>query len=248
MRSTASLARQEAGVLRRPPHGEVFSVVGRARDVNSDQPPNMEIERIAVSVVPFGRYDGCNGCTGRIVQLGDSVGHSLSDNSQEATDARNLADIASSYRHRVGTFLPTRDRLRRAGARQHLASMAWSTPRRYGRRAGLAAESLRGALKPAWQVDLGPGYPGPIVAADRVFVAETQDQKNEVVRALDRSTGRELWSAVMARCDVGAVHGKAQRRLDSLDAGLRRPVALRGGDARRLGVPRCPDGQTAMAV
>jgi hypothetical protein len=28
-------------------------------------------------------------------------------------------------------------------------------------------------LKLAWHVDLGPGYPGPIVAADRVFVAET---------------------------------------------------------------------------
>ncbi len=50
-------------------------------------------------------------------------------------------------------------------------------------------------LKLAWHVDLGPGYPGPIVAADRVFVAETKDQKLEIVRALDRETGRELWSA-----------------------------------------------------
>jgi len=33
------------------------------------------------------------------------------------------------------------------------------------------------------------------VAADRVFVAETKDQKLEIVRALDRETGRELWSA-----------------------------------------------------
>ncbi len=50
-------------------------------------------------------------------------------------------------------------------------------------------------LKLAWHVDLSPGYPGPIVATDRVFVAETKDQKLEVVRALDRETGRELWAA-----------------------------------------------------
>lgn len=50
-------------------------------------------------------------------------------------------------------------------------------------------------LKRLWHVDLAPGYPGPIVAADRVFVAETKDRKTEIVRALDRETGRELWKA-----------------------------------------------------
>lgn len=50
----------------------------------------------------------------------------------------------------------------------------------------------------AWHVDLGPGYSGPIVAADRVFVAETKDQKQEVVRALDRQTGSTLWTAQWA--------------------------------------------------
>lgn len=49
-----------------------------------------------------------------------------------------------------------------------------------------------------WRADLGPGYPGPIVAADRVFVAESKDQKTEIVRALDRATGRELWKAEWA--------------------------------------------------
>ena len=42
-------------------------------------------------------------------------------------------------------------------------------------------------------MELGPGYPGPIVAADRVFVAETENEENEIVRALDRATGKELW-------------------------------------------------------
>jgi outer membrane protein assembly factor BamB len=53
-------------------------------------------------------------------------------------------------------------------------------------------------LKLLWHKDLGPGYSGPIVAADRVFVAETRDQKSEIVRALDRETGRELWNAQWA--------------------------------------------------
>jgi outer membrane protein assembly factor BamB len=50
-------------------------------------------------------------------------------------------------------------------------------------------------LKLLWHVDLGPGYPGPIVAEDRVFVVETKNQKSEIVRALDRKMGSELWKA-----------------------------------------------------
>jgi outer membrane protein assembly factor BamB len=50
-------------------------------------------------------------------------------------------------------------------------------------------------LSKSWQVKLGPSYSGPIVAADRVFVTETENSKNEVVRALDRKTGKELWQA-----------------------------------------------------
>jgi len=44
-----------------------------------------------------------------------------------------------------------------------------------------------------WSVPQGPSYSGPIVASDRVFVTETKDKKYEVVRALDRETGKELW-------------------------------------------------------
>jgi hypothetical protein len=50
-------------------------------------------------------------------------------------------------------------------------------------------------LKPSWRVVLGPSYSGPIVAADRVFVTETENATNEVVRALDRRTGAKLWQA-----------------------------------------------------
>lgn len=44
-----------------------------------------------------------------------------------------------------------------------------------------------------WSVPLGPSYSGPIVAEDRVFVTETKDSKYEVVRALERTTGKQIW-------------------------------------------------------
>lgn len=73
----------------------------------------------------------------------------------------------------------------------------WRGPNRDGFSPGPAwPDSLaEDRLTPAWHVDLGPGYPGPIVAADRVFVAETEDEKTEIVRALDRASGKELWRA-----------------------------------------------------
>lgn len=50
-------------------------------------------------------------------------------------------------------------------------------------------------LKQMWRVELGPGYSGPIVNAKSVFVTETKDKKQEIVRALDRTSGKEQWSA-----------------------------------------------------
>ena len=57
-----------------------------------------------------------------------------------------------------------------------------------------SASSLEG-LEKQWHVDLGPSYSGPIVVGDKVFVTETKDKKSEVVRALNRATGEELWEA-----------------------------------------------------
>lgn len=47
-------------------------------------------------------------------------------------------------------------------------------------------------LKQTFRVPLGNSYSGPIVTEDRVFVTETVG-KNEIVRALDRTTGGEIW-------------------------------------------------------
>lgn len=49
-------------------------------------------------------------------------------------------------------------------------------------------------LSKIWRVDdLGESYASPIVAGDLVFTVETRDKKREIVRALDRKTGKQVW-------------------------------------------------------
>lgn len=48
-------------------------------------------------------------------------------------------------------------------------------------------------LSQLWRVELGEGYPGPIVHGGRVFTFETRGGKQEVVRALDAKTGEQAW-------------------------------------------------------
>lgn len=59
----------------------------------------------------------------------------------------------------------------------------------------LPAKLSDGAVQRLWDVKLGPGYSGPIVAGDRVFVTETVREEREVVHAFDVRTGEELWRA-----------------------------------------------------
>lgn len=71
----------------------------------------------------------------------------------------------------------------------------WRGPARDGQATGVAwGESLQtDHLQQLWRVPLGPSYSGPVVVGDRVFTTETKDKQTEIVRAFDRSTGRELW-------------------------------------------------------
>jgi outer membrane protein assembly factor BamB len=71
----------------------------------------------------------------------------------------------------------------------------WRGPGRDGHVGGADwPDRLQGDnLKQLWRVPLGPSYSGPVVAHDRVFVLETKDKTWEVVHALDRETGKELW-------------------------------------------------------
>lgn len=48
-------------------------------------------------------------------------------------------------------------------------------------------------LTQQWRVELDPSYSGPIVSHSAVFVTGTAGKKTEVVTALDRKTGKELW-------------------------------------------------------
>ena len=70
----------------------------------------------------------------------------------------------------------------------------WRGPSRDGRAVSLPSSLSGETLKQQWRVPLGPSYSGPIVTQDRIFVTETKDQAYEVVRALDRGTGKQIWS------------------------------------------------------
>jgi outer membrane protein assembly factor BamB len=48
-------------------------------------------------------------------------------------------------------------------------------------------------LRPMWRQEIGHGYPGPIVSAEKVFTVETRDKQQEIVRAFDRTSGKQLW-------------------------------------------------------
>ncbi|MBX9627783.1 MAG: PQQ-like beta-propeller repeat protein [Gemmataceae bacterium] len=77
----------------------------------------------------------------------------------------------------------------------------WRGPARDGIAPGPAwPDKVSGdALKTLWRVEnLGPSYSGPVVSADRVFVTETVNKEREVVTALDRKTGKEVWKTEWA--------------------------------------------------
>lgn len=50
------------------------------------------------------------------------------------------------------------------------------------------------ALKSTWRISLEPSYSGPLVTAERIYVTETRAKRDEVVKAIDRKTGKEIWS------------------------------------------------------
>lgn len=73
----------------------------------------------------------------------------------------------------------------------------WRGPNRDGSVSGADwPDSLsEEVLRKQWRVELPPSYSGPVVSERAVFVTGTQDAEKEVVYALDRETGQELWKA-----------------------------------------------------
>ncbi len=78
----------------------------------------------------------------------------------------------------------------------------WRGPGRDGvwRETGIIGAFASAELKPAWTASIGPGYSGPTVAGDRVFLTDriTAPEPQERVRCFDRLTGRALWTHAYA--------------------------------------------------
>lgn len=76
----------------------------------------------------------------------------------------------------------------------------WLGPSRNGQVGGPAwPEKLsENYLQQAWRVPLSPSYSGPIVSEKAVFVTETKGKATEIVRAIDRFSGKEIWSVEWA--------------------------------------------------
>ena len=73
----------------------------------------------------------------------------------------------------------------------------WRGPTRDGRTipaTTLPATISEATLRLFWRMPLDKGYSSPLVSADRVHTVETEDNKREVVRAFERSTGKEIWN------------------------------------------------------
>lgn len=72
----------------------------------------------------------------------------------------------------------------------------WRGPSRDGHYAGPAwpTQLSQTNIQKIWRAELGPGYSGPIVSSNTVFVTETKSKKWEIVTALDRATGKVLWT------------------------------------------------------
>ena len=97
----------------------------------------------------------------------------------------------------IETSGPGREEKPSAEKKDRLTWPQWRGPSRDARSAGPTWPAAVDAksLKRLWKVKLGPSYSGPIVSPDIVYTTESENNENEVVRAYDRDTGKELWKA-----------------------------------------------------
>lgn len=99
----------------------------------------------------------------------------------------------------------------------------WRGPNRDGRVVGLAAPaSWPEAPAPGWRVKVGAGHASPIVAGGRVYQL-SREGEDEVVRALDLGSGRELWRqaypAPYQMNPAATSHGKGPKSTPALASG-----------------------------
>lgn len=104
----------------------------------------------------------------------------------------------------------------------------WRGPQRDGSVAGLPAQ-WPDALKKQWEVPVGTGHSSPVVSGNRVVVF-TRQGDDEVVRALDLASGKEVWRAFYPAPYV--VNPAAQ----SHGPGPKSTPAIAGGRVFTLGI------------
>jgi outer membrane protein assembly factor BamB len=73
----------------------------------------------------------------------------------------------------------------------------WRGANRDGAAAFTAPATWPDALNLKWKVEVGLGYSAPIIVGDRIYAFSRQDE-NEVMRALDATTGKILWETKYA--------------------------------------------------
>ena len=71
----------------------------------------------------------------------------------------------------------------------------WRGPQRTGAFQGPAWPADFSKLEPAWEVPLSASYSGPIISEKLVFTTESVDKRLERVHAIDRATGKTVWTA-----------------------------------------------------
>ncbi len=104
----------------------------------------------------------------------------------------------------------------------------WRGPRRDGSADALPSQWPE-ALKKRWEIQVGAGHASPVVSGNRVVVfAREGDQ--EIVRALDLATGKEIWRASYAA--PFTVNPAAQ----SHGAGPKSTPAIAGGRVFTFGI------------
>ena len=72
----------------------------------------------------------------------------------------------------------------------------WRGPERNGHAPGASLEKLPSSPRVVWKIAAGPGLASPVVAGDKAFLFDAVDKK-ETLHAVDRKTGKKIWSAAI---------------------------------------------------
>jgi outer membrane protein assembly factor BamB len=99
----------------------------------------------------------------------------------------------------------------------------WRGPNRDGVVASFTAPSAWPAqLKQKWKIQAGAGHASPVIAGQRVYL-HSREGENELVRAFDLNTGKQLWQdsyAVPYQMNPAAMgHGKGPKSTPTLSNG-----------------------------